>query len=734
MSGGSHTPSQPKVELPAPLAAARSIVAGLIDPAILYDARLAPLFFNAHYARMSGQRPRRLWRLIRSGTLPFEYCGEADEDERAQLGEVVSAGRPVTLPEVRVRALDGTEAVVMPSFIPVLDEGERGVGVISSFRDVSAEARVHARYKELIAVEKARAEDLERQVADRTRQLTAALEEVTRLSKVDPLTQTINRRAFYEQAERALELARRHDRCAAVLMCDLDYFKEVNDTFGHQAGDTVLERVARALEACLRGTDLVGRFGGEEFVVLLTETHPDHLAKVAERCLEAVRAIPVAELIPGMRGPQTLSVGAAVFPDDGDDLDALMRGADGALYAAKANGRDRAILCADAAGEEGAGEGGVQMGDEAPSVLVVGTGAQRRDEYVRELSGRYSVFYAASVDDALQQVRERPFDSIVAEEALPEGSGVDFLRQTLAHAPEATRILALPTREWLFTLQGVSAAHVDEFVQSADGPGTLAKAIDDAKLSRTLAREEFWDGPGMITGVHEGHLAALETSLSRGELEVALLPIADTAAGAIAGYELVATSASAMVVEPAGAIYRAALRAGRIWELGRMVRRRAAEAADSLPPGARLFVSLHPGEMGDPELAGAGCPLAARLDRVVVQMTARATVPDARAFLRGLRALREVGFELAITDFGGGSASLGAAESLAPDYIKVRGDLIRGFSASTARRSLVENLIAYCRDQRIVPAATSIDTEPDHELAKDVGFRLLQGDRIGDRL
>jgi diguanylate cyclase (GGDEF)-like protein len=326
------------------LEAARSIVAGLMDPAILVDDELAPVFFNAVYARMSGHRPRRLWRILESGVSPFEVFGRPQEDEHVQLRQALETGRAITLPEARVRAADGSEAVMMQSFIPVLDQEGACIGAISMFRDLSAEARVHSRYTELIAAEKARAEDLERQVEDRTRQLTAALEEVTRLSRVDPLTQTFNRRAFTEYASQALQLAQRHDRIAALLMCDLDHFKYVNDTYGHQAGDTILQEVARGLDRSLRSTDKVGRFGGEEFIVLLTETEAENVAQVAERCRQAVRSIPVASLVPGMPGPQTVSIGAAVYPEHGESLDTLLRCADEALYQAKGAGRDCAVL------------------------------------------------------------------------------------------------------------------------------------------------------------------------------------------------------------------------------------------------------------------------------------------------------------------------------------------------------------------------------------------------------
>ena len=173
-------------------------------------------------------------------------------------------------------------------------------------------------------------------------------EEAQRLSLTDPLTGLWNYRYLKESIRREVERASRFGRMLSVLALDLDRFKEVNDTYGHAAGDAVLAEFARRVRGALREVDLAFRQGGEEFVVLLPETDSRGAATVAERLGAAVRDTPIAvEPHPGAskaaarsRIPVTVSIGIAVFPDHATTGAQVLDAADDALYAAKAAGRD----------------------------------------------------------------------------------------------------------------------------------------------------------------------------------------------------------------------------------------------------------------------------------------------------------------------------------------------------------------------------------------------------------
>ena len=155
----------------------------------------------------------------------------------------------------------------------------------------------------------------------------------------DHLTGLANRRRFERQLEREVARTRRFGRPFCMLILDIDHFKQVNDTHGHEAGDDVLRRLANTLQAGTRGIDMAARIGGEEFAVLLTETDFAHGMEVAERLRVAVKGTEIPAV-----GRVTVSVGLAEFNAATRDARELFAAADSALYEAKRAGRDR-VCC-----------------------------------------------------------------------------------------------------------------------------------------------------------------------------------------------------------------------------------------------------------------------------------------------------------------------------------------------------------------------------------------------------
>jgi diguanylate cyclase (GGDEF)-like protein len=163
---------------------------------------------------------------------------------------------------------------------------------------------------------------------------------VEELATIDGLSRLPNRRHFTDMAAREVALARRRGRPLAALMIDIDHFKQINDAHGHQVGDEVIQCIAARLRASAGAEDLLCRYGGEEFAVLLVEdTDP---AATAERLHAALSGPPVHTRAGSL--PVTVSVGAAALDADDADLDALLARADHALYEAKRAGRDQARL------------------------------------------------------------------------------------------------------------------------------------------------------------------------------------------------------------------------------------------------------------------------------------------------------------------------------------------------------------------------------------------------------
>jgi diguanylate cyclase (GGDEF)-like protein len=159
----------------------------------------------------------------------------------------------------------------------------------------------------------------------------------------DALTHLANRRLFVERLEMSLLSAKRARASVAVLFMDLDRFKAINDTLGHDVADALLVEIANRLRACVRQTDTVARHGGDEFTVLLPDLHqPEDAAQVAEKILEKV----IEPVIIGSNSIEvSVSIGIAVYPFDGSDIESLLRNADDAMYRAKQAGRNNYQLC-----------------------------------------------------------------------------------------------------------------------------------------------------------------------------------------------------------------------------------------------------------------------------------------------------------------------------------------------------------------------------------------------------
>lgn len=163
----------------------------------------------------------------------------------------------------------------------------------------------------------------------------------TRSALRDPLTDTGNRIAMDQTLKREIEMARRHLHPLSLLMLDIDHFKRINDSHGHSAGDEVLKAVAAAIKAQLRNVDMVFRFGGEEFLILLSNTGRDAAAMVGERLRQAAQAKDY--WADGTLIELTVSLGCSTLLP-GESAESLLRRADSALYVAKREGRNRLAM------------------------------------------------------------------------------------------------------------------------------------------------------------------------------------------------------------------------------------------------------------------------------------------------------------------------------------------------------------------------------------------------------
>lgn len=194
-------------------------------------------------------------------------------------------------------------------------------------------------YKPAVVIARVRNHLRLREYAMRLEQLN---EELERLATTDALTSAYNRRYFMSKLDEEVKRVRRYKRPSSLMMIDVDYFKKINDTFGHDVGDHVLIALVKLLEDKVRQLDTVARIGGEEFAILMPETSEKDALILVNRLLDAARAAAITIADDTVRF--TISVGCTEFDADTVDGEGILKMADMALYDAKRSGRDQVVF------------------------------------------------------------------------------------------------------------------------------------------------------------------------------------------------------------------------------------------------------------------------------------------------------------------------------------------------------------------------------------------------------
>jgi len=223
---------------------------------------------------------------------------------------------------------DGTQMVVHSISAPVYDEEGRILTAVEVVRDVTERV------------------SMERDLKEKGWELERLNKKLSKMAVTDSLTMLFNRRYFQDNLTKEFKRLARHRALPvlALAMIDIDHFKQLNDKYGHQAGDVVLRNLGKVLRSTVRMTDVIARYGGEEFVVIMPETDSDGIKVVAERIRREVEAMEV--MYDGRKLKTTVSIGLACYPNPliGNE-DELVKAADSALYKAKEAGRNRVVLC-----------------------------------------------------------------------------------------------------------------------------------------------------------------------------------------------------------------------------------------------------------------------------------------------------------------------------------------------------------------------------------------------------
>jgi diguanylate cyclase (GGDEF)-like protein len=289
---------------------------------------IAPRLLHAHAMRLidlSGN-PAQILRAVRraDGRMVMSDTNHLSEMEQAIISRAISTGQPSSAGSEQLRcALP--EGVSRVAWAPLWRD-QKPIGVLVADELPPEQIQMLSIVANQLSLQLSRIHLYAR---------------VEALAITDALTGLFVRNYFLERAGEELTRTTRHQLACTLLMVDLDHFKEKNDTFGHLVGDVVLRDVARLLQQNLRDIDLIARFGGEEFILLLIETTVEQAMPIAQRLKQLVEVHPIRaydELL-----TQTISVGSAGFPDDAQTLEQLIERADQALYAAKRSGRNQVV-------------------------------------------------------------------------------------------------------------------------------------------------------------------------------------------------------------------------------------------------------------------------------------------------------------------------------------------------------------------------------------------------------
>lgn len=302
-----------------------------------------------------------------------------------------------------------------------------------------------------------------------------AEEEIARLAATDTLTGIANRRRFYEILERELNRAKRYGTPFSLVMYDLDRFKAVNDTYGHDVGDQVLKTCVEIVQRNIRGADIFARWGGEEFMILTPETE----IRAAENLAEKLRA-EIAVNVFGVAGNITASFGVTQFETQ-DDAASLTKKVDDALYRAKAGGRNRVETL-------------VYQEEKRISILLIedNPGDVRILREMLKESGitQFALEPVDRLETGLERLRTGIFDMLLLDLGLPDSQGLDTLARVREQVPAIPIVVLTGLANTEVGLKAIQQGAQDYLVKGQVDSGDLVRTIRYA-IERKKAEEQI---------------------------------------------------------------------------------------------------------------------------------------------------------------------------------------------------------------------------------------------------
>ncbi len=362
-------------------------------------------------------------------------------------------------------------------------------------------------------------------------------------------------------------------------------------------------------------------------------------------------------------------------------------------------------------------------------VLVAEDDEQVRRPLVRSLSmAGYEVVAAENGREAFELLSSSAFDAIVSDIAMPELDGIQLLRAIRERDADIPVVLVTGAPDVATAMQAVKLGallYLTKPVDLDEMKRVVARAVRLRRIAR-LKQEA-------LALVSEGGLGVsdrfgLEASFDRmlESLWMAYQPIVRTSDGSLFGYEALLRS-NEKTLPHVGAILDAAERLDRTNELGRAVRAAAVAPLSRAAPHALLFVNLHARDLMDERLYSLEAPLSAVAERVVLEITERASLDDVDDARAKITRLRKMGFRIAVDDLGAGYAGLTSFATLEPELVKLDMTLVRDIDQSPTKQKLVRSVASLCKELGMMVVGEGVETRAERDVLVGCGCDLLQG-------
>jgi EAL domain-containing protein (putative c-di-GMP-specific phosphodiesterase class I) len=366
------------------------------------------------------------------------------------------------------------------------------------------------------------------------------------------------------------------------------------------------------------------------------------------------------------------------------------------------------------------------MGDR---VLLVDDNAAILRAYQNALTLRgYAVETATNGKEAIGRLDASRFDVIVSDVSMPEMDGLEFLRAVRERDLDVPVILmtgepgvnpamrAIEYGAFRYLLKPVEPQTLDDIVRRA------VRLHDVARLKRQAF--EVAGVGGKVLGDRAGLEARFDRALDG--LWIAYQPIVSWKDRRVFGYEALLRSAEPTLPGPLE-LLETAERLGRIHDLGRGIRKRVADEVAEMPAGIVFFVNLHAADLNDEQLYLADAPLGRMANRVVLEITERASLDIVRDVEERMSRLRQTGFRIAVDDLGAGYAGLSSFTLLEPTMAKLDMSLVRGIDTHLRKQSIVRSMNRLCDELEILVVAEGVETSSERDTLVALGCNLLQG-------